>query len=262
LKKWRRKRIKDLKNLRIYGLIGKPLSHSFSKKYFDEKFQRELIQDTIYKNFPIDSIDLLQNLLIQNPLLHGLNVTIPYKRSVLVFIDSLDEVSGKTGAVNTIKIIRSDSKILLAGYNTDVYGFRESLIPFLKVGEKKAIVLGTGGASDAVNYVLNKLGIEPVSVSRNPTLENQLSYNDLNTDIIKDCRIIINTTPVGMYPEIDGFPSIPYAALTETHLLYDLVYNPAMTLFLQKGREAGATIVNGSKMLELQAERSWEIWNG
>ncbi len=247
---------------RLYGLIGKPLSHSFSKRYFEEKFQRESIGDARYENFPLDSIDMLLSLLEQYPSLAGLNVTIPYKKSVVEYLDSMDEISGIVGAVNAIKILQSDTHPFLAGYNTDVHGFRESLIPHLGRAEKKALVLGTGGASEAVLYVLNDLGIEPVSVSRNPSSENQLSYDDLNPGIVRECRIIINATPVGMYPDNNRFPDIPYDGLTEDHLLYDLVYNPEVTVFLRKGREAGATAVNGRKMLELQAERSWEIWNG
>jgi len=251
-----------LKKPRLYGLIGKPLSHSLSRQYFEEKFQRESIVNARYENFPLDSIDMLPSLLDQHPSMAGLNVTIPYKKPVVEYLDSMDELSGIVGAVNAIKILRSDMHPFLAGYNTDVHGFRESLIPYLGRTEKKALVLGTGGASEAVLYVLNDLGIEPVSVSRNPSSGNQVSYDDLNPGIVREYRIIINATPVGMYPEIERFPDIPYDGLTEDHLLYDLVYNPEVTVFLRKGREAGATAVNGRKMFELQAERSWEIWNG
>jgi shikimate dehydrogenase len=251
-----------LKKPRLYGLIGKPLSHSFSKKYFEEKFQREGIEDALYQNFPLDSIDMLTSLLEQHPSLAGLNVTIPYKKPVIELLDSMDEISGTIGAVNTIKIIRSGTRPFLAGYNTDVHGFRNSLVPCLRREEKKALVLGTGGASEAVVFVLYDLGIEPVLVSRNPSSEKQLSYHDLNPEIVRECRIIINATPVGMYPDINRSPDIPYDGLTGDHLLYDLVYNPEITVFLQKGRDAGATIVNGNKMLELQAERSWQVWNG
>ena len=250
-----------MRTFRLYGLIGKPLSHSFSRKFFEEKFRRESIENARYENFPLDSIDQLPLLLDRHPSLGGLNVTIPYKKPVIEYLDSMDEISGTIGAVNTIKIIRSGTRSFLEGYNTDVHGFRESLIPHLGRSEKKALVLGTGGAAEAVIYVLNDLGIEPVSVSRNPSSDKQLSYGDLDTGIVRKYTIIINTTPVGMYPDISHYPEIPYEGLTEKHLLYDLVYNPEVTLFLQKGMEAGATVINGRKMLELQAERSWEIWN-
>jgi len=250
-----------LKEYTLYGLIGNPLTHSFSRKYFEDKFQKESIQHVGYMNFPLDNINLLPSLLMENPTMAGLNVTIPYKKSVLEFIDILDETAGEIGAVNTIKINRSGGKVILAGYNTDTYGFKQSLIPFLTRNEKKALILGTGGASEAVRYVLNDLGIEPLLVTRNPGSENQLKYEDLDHWIINDCQIIINTTPVGMYPDSENCPAIPYKALTDSHLLYDLIYNPELSRFLRKGREAGATIVNGMKMLEFQAERSWEIWN-
>ncbi len=218
--------------------------------------------DAGYENFPLDSIDMLPSLLEQYPSLAGLNVTIPFKKAVVEYLDSMDEISGVTGAVNAITIRRSKTHSFLTGYNTDVHGFRNSLLPHLGRAEKKALVLGTGGASEAVVYVLKDLGIEPESVSRNPSSDSQLSYNDLNPGIVRECRIIINATPVGMYPDINRFPDIPYDGLTEEHLLYDLVYNPKVTVFLQKGREAGATTINGRKMLELQAEQSWKIWNG
>ncbi len=251
-----------MRKLRLFGLIGKALSHSFSKKYFEEKFQRESIEDARYENFPLDSIDQFPSLLEQHPSLRGLNVTIPFKKPVIAYLDSVDEISGDIGAVNTVKMIETGRRSFLAGYNTDVHGFRDSLVPYLGRSDKKALVLGTGGAAEAVVFVLKNLGIEPLSVSRNPSSEDQLSYNDLNPAIIRECRVIINTTPVGMYPDINGYPDIPYTGLTEKHLLYDLVYNPEVTLFLQKGRDVGAIIINGRKMLELQAERSWEIWNG
>lgn len=252
----------QLQKQRLYGLIGNPLSHSFSKQYFEEKFHQESILDARYENFPLDSIDRLPALLDQYASLSGLNVTIPYKKSVIQYIDTLDDLAGDIGAVNAIKIKRSGKHLVLAGYNTDVHGFRNSLVPYLLKTDKKALVLGTGGSSEAVVYVLKNLGIEPLSVSRKPSPGKQLSYEDLDTGIIREYRIIINTTPLGMYPDINRFPDIPYDGLTEDHLLYDLVYNPGVTLFLQKGREAGSTTVNGRKMLELQAERSWEIWNG
>ena len=250
-----------MKKTRVYGLIGETLSHSFSQQYFVKKFQRDKIPDAKYENFPLDSIDGLPDIITGNPLLMGLNVTIPYKKQVISYLESLDEVSGRIGAVNTIKIFRSAQNIHLTGYNTDVYGFRKTLVPSLRAKQDKALVIGTGGASEAVKYVLNELEIEVVFVSRNPSEENEVAYDYLNREIVRDHRIIINTTPVGMYPHINLCPEIDYSGLTKDHLLYDLIYNPETTLFLERGKEAGCTILNGKKMLELQAEKSWEIWN-
>lgn len=250
-----------MKKIRVYGLIGETLSHSFSQHYFEKKFQEEGLTDAKYENFALSSLDGLLEIITRNPLLIGLNVTIPYKKQVIPYLETLDEVSGKIGAVNTIKILRSGQTMHLAGYNTDVFGFRETLVPFLKAKHNKALVLGTGGASEAVRYVLNELGIEANFVSRNPGKENEIAYDYLNREIVRNHRIIINTTPVGMYPHINLYPDIDYSGLTKDHLLYDLIYNPETTQFLERGKGAGSTIINGKKMLELQAEKSWEIWN-
>lgn len=240
--------------MKLYGLIGFPLEHSFSKKYFSQKFLAEEIK-TLYENFPLKEIKEFPNLLsTQN--LSGLNVTIPYKQEVIPFLDKLSQEAAEIGAVNTIQV--KDG--LLIGNNTDCHGFEQSLLPFLKPHHTKALVLGTGGASKAVVYVLNKLGIEWKYVSRNQ-VENGLTYDTLNSAIIKEHLLIINTSPLGMYPHMETCPNIDYSAIGKDHLLYDLVYNPEETLFLKKGKEQGATIKNGLEMLYLQAEKAWEIWN-
>ncbi len=236
------------------GLIGYPLSHSFSKKYFAEKFEQEGIEGWHYDLFPLDNIDKLPLLLEQEPTLVGLNVTIPYKEAVIPYLDKIDE-SAAFGAVNTIKI--EDGK--LTGFNTDVYGFEHSLIPFLKPYHKQALILGTGGAAKAVASVLNKLNIAHQYVSRTPS-NQQLSYDNLNKNIIESHLLIINTTPLGMQPNIKSFPKLAYKYITSRHVLYDLVYNPEKTIFLNQGKYYGADIKNGLEMLYLQAERAWSIW--
>lgn len=238
------------------GLIGYPLSHSFSKKYFSKKFIEENIEGFHYELFPIERIEDLPELIKNQPNLIGLNVTIPYKQQVIPYMDSLSDAAKAIGAVNTI-IVR-DGK--LTGDNSDVYGFEVSLKKELQSHHKKALILGTGGAAKAVAYVLKKLGITFKYVSRKPS-EGQLSYKDLNKQIIHEYPVIINTTPLGMSPNIDSCPDIPYDFIDEKSLLYDLVYNPLETLFLKKGKDSGATIINGLEMLHLQAEKSWQIWN-
>jgi len=242
--------------MRIFGLIGYPLTHSFSKKYFTEKFEREGLSDCLYENFPIVSIDKLKLVLQQNPRLKGLNVTIPYKEDVIAVLNESGEIVKKIGACNCIKIV--DGK--LYGYNTDAIAFERSLIKELKSDNKKALVLGTGGSAKAVKYVLEKLNIEHRNVSRKPSEQN-LSYNQVTPSIISEYKLIINTTPLGMYPNVAVFPLIPYDAMTPEHFLFDLTYNPAKTLFLQKGEERGAGTKNGYEMLVMQAEESWRIWN-
>jgi shikimate dehydrogenase len=242
------------------GLIGYPLSHSFSVKYFGEKFSREGIRDFEYRNFPIRTVQELKLLLEEEKDLIGLNVTIPHKEKVMPLLDEIDPEAMEIGAVNTIRISRSSGKIHLAGYNSDAYGFRESLLPLLGADHQHALVLGTGGASKAVTYALEQLGIGYQYVSRNPA-EYQMHYNDLCHAVIKKHTLIINTTPLGTYPDTSAFPNIPYDLVTSGHILYDLVYNPPETKFLRLGRQKGATVKNGHEMLILQAERSWEIWN-
>jgi len=243
--------------MKRYGLIGYPLSHSFSQKYFTEKFQREGITGCVYDNFPLASIDEFAALVQQHPDLHGLNVTIPYKEKVIPFLTAQSEVVKTIGACNCIRIENGQ----LTGHNTDVVGFEESLRPLLQPHHKKALVLGTGGAAKAVHYVLNKLGIAFFEVSRTPGTIRQFSYQQVTESVIKEHELIINTSPLGMYPNINECPPLPYQALTAKHYLFDLVYNPAKTLFLQKGEEQGAAIKNGHDMLIIQAEESWRIWN-
>lgn len=246
--------------IKLYGLIGYPLSHSFSKGYFAKKFEKEGITDCFYDNFPLENIDLFPQLLVANPNFVGLNVTIPYKQQVIPFLDELDESAAAIGAVNTIKF--QDGKLI--GFNTDVYGFEQSLLPIInkkysKKEQLKSLVLGTGGAAKAIFYILKKNNLNPIYVSRT-SKPNQFTYSDLDENIIEKYQIIINTTPLGMSPKVDTCPDLPYELLTENHVLYDLVYNPEVTLFLQKGLEQGATIKNGLEMLHLQAEKAWEIW--
>lgn len=247
--------------MRIYGLIGYPLSHSFSVGYFAEKFKIEGIENTIYQNFPIENINLLPDIINNNSNLLGLNVTIPYKTQVIPYLDQLSESASAIGAVNTIKIIRNGRTTILRGYNTDEYGFRNSLLPYLNENHKKALILGTGGASKAVEYVLQQLSISYMLVSRKPTAANQLAYENLNHAVVHEHKLIINTSPLGMYPNIEQYPALPYHALTSNHILYDLIYNPSETAFMKQGISNGATVINGLKMLHLQAEKAWEIWN-
>ncbi len=247
--------------MRLFGLIGYPLSHSFSAKYFARKFETENIPDTDYRLFPLENITDVTSLIALQPDLQGFNVTIPYKLAILPYLDHISDAAKSVGAVNCVKIDRNESGVELMGYNTDVYGFRESLIPALKPIHKNALVLGTGGAAKAVCYTLNELGITYKLVSRTGGENSVLQYTQLTENIISDNLLIINTSPVGTFPDIDKCPDIPYHFLTSKHLLFDLIYNPAETKFLRLGREAGATVLNGSKMLELQAEKSWEIWN-
>jgi shikimate dehydrogenase len=245
--------------VRELGLIGYPLSHSFSVKYFAEKFRKEGIGDYSYSNFPIPDIGDLEGLLEEHPGLVGLNVTIPYKQQVIPYLHEVDPEAREVGAVNTLAITRKGGKTRLKGYNTDVYGFRESLIPLLGDRHSHALVLGTGGAARAVVHVLGQLGISFRYVSRKKTPGN-LEYGDLCLSVIRNHHLIINTTPVGTFPDTSSFPDIPYDILTPEHLLYDLVYNPPETSFLRMGKQKGAKTCNGLEMLQLQAERSWEIW--
>ncbi len=242
--------------MRKFGLIGYPLTHSFSEKYFSEKFEKEEIENCNYSLFPLENIEDVRFLFEVEKDLHGLNVTIPYKETVIEYLDDLDETAQKIGAVNCIKI----DEIQKVGYNTDYAAFRDSLKPLLKQHHKKALILGTGGASKAINYALQELNIQPVFVSRNKS-ENNFIYTELNGDIISEFPVIINCTPTGMYPEINVAPEIPYHLLSKNNLLFDLIYNPEKTLFLQQGEKQGCIIKNGLEMLKLQAEYAWGIWN-
>lgn len=247
--------------MKQYGLIGYPLSHSFSKKYFAEKFEKENIKNCEYNLFPIENINLLPQLILDNPTLCGLNVTIPYKESVIPFLDELDETAQAVGAVNCIKIGGQGNDLYLKGYNTDVYGFRQSIKPFLEIQHERALILGTGGASKAVAFVLKKIGIDCYFVSRNKGPEKSFSYEELNENVINAFKLIVNCSPVGTYPNINEAPAIPYEFITSSHLLYDLVYNPPETEFLKRGKSQGAAIVNGLSMLQQQAEEAWNVWN-
>ncbi len=238
------------------GLIGYPLSHSFSKRYFSDKFINEKIDGYHYDLFPLDSIQKLTDLLKEKPNLVGLNVTIPYKEQVIPFLDEVSKSAKSIGAVNTIVIENGKLK----GYNTDAYGFEVSLKKFLKPHHQHALILGTGGAAKAVQYVLEQLNIGYKYVSRTPT-EEQFAYTELDEKTLKKYKIIINTTPLGMSPNNHQYPAIPYNFLTSEHLLYDLVYNPAESSFLKNGKAKGAAIKNGLEMLHLQAEKAWSIWN-
>lgn len=244
---------------KLFGLIGYPLSHSFSKRYFAEKFAKEGIKDCFYELFPISNIQELPRLINKFPNLQGLNVTIPYKEAVFPFLDDIDEGAQAVGAVNTIKI--QEGKLL--GFNTDVYGFEVSLTDpsFLapRPSPLKALILGTGGAAKAVTFVLKKLNIPYLTVSRSAE-KGDITYEEMEGSMMSAYRLIINTTPLGMSPKEDTFPPIPYANLGKDHLLYDLVYNPKVTTFLKKGQAQGSLIQNGLEMLYLQAEKAWEIW--
>ena len=242
-----------------YGLIGYPLGHSFSISYFNEKFSNEGL-DSIYENYEIPSIDNLIEIIATNHELKGLNVTIPYKEKILPFLDMITPEAQAIGAVNVVKIIRKGNKIQLKGYNSDVIGFTQSIEPLLDKQHKKALILGTGGASKAVDYGLKSLGIETQFVSRRKS-DYSIDYSELTPDIIKKYKIIVNCTPCGMFPKTDDCPNIPYEGIGEGHLLYDLLYNPDETLFMRKGLEHGATVKNGLEMLLLQAFASWKFWN-
>lgn len=242
----------------VYGLIGYPLGHSFSKKYFTDKFEKENISNCRFELFPIEQISLFRELLINQHNLKGLAVTIPYKESIIDYLDHLDEDASKVAAVNCIKF----SKGKLTGYNTDIIGFEKSLLPLLKNNHTHALVLGSGGSSKAVQYVLKKIGISYLVVSRKESLtEMSVSYEMLNENFIKAYPLIINTTPAGMSPNENAEPKIPYQCLDKNNLLFDLIYSPAQTNFLRKGVERSAVIKNGYEMLVIQAEENWRIWN-
>lgn len=254
---------------RLFGLIGKTLTHSFSKDYFTEKFAKEQIVNCVYNLYPLDNINLFPLLINENQNLEGLSVTIPYKETIIEFLDELDEAARKVGAVNCVKIIRNNSNATkLIGYNTDIVGFRKSIKPFLESQHEKALILGTGGASKAVAFVLQEIGIDCFFVTRNKNgkdaginVNHLFDYSDLNENIIKTFKLIINTTPVGMFPNILEAPALIYNYISSSHLLYDLVYNPIETEFLKQGKLHDASVVNGLSMLHIQAEESWRIWN-
>lgn len=243
-----------------YGLIGYPLGHSFSISYFNEKFENEGI-DAIYSNFEIPSIENLMEVLNLNPELKGLNVTIPYKEKVIEYLDSISPEAKEIGAVNVIRVSHKGNKVQLKGFNSDVIGFTQSIEPMLEPCHKKALILGTGGASKAINFGLKSLGLETLFVSRSKR-PNAITYEEITADTIKEYNVIVNCTPCGMYPHTDECPLLPYEAMDRRTLLYDLIYNPDETLFLKKGKAQGATIKNGLEMLLLQAFASWKFWHG
>ena len=241
--------------MRMFGLIGKLLDHSYSKTYFKKKFADEKILDAKYENYPLSNIEDFKDLIQQNSFT-GINVTIPFKRTIIPYLDELSDEVKVIGAVNTI--LFSEGKTI--GFNTDVHGFINSIKPYLKNNMESALIIGTGGASIAVSYALNQIGINCLFVSRNPD-ENQISYEQINNLVIKHHLLIINATPIGMYPYTNDYPKIPYENLTGKHLLVDLIYNPKESLFLKKGKEKNSKILNGYSMLIHQAEESWRIWN-
>jgi shikimate dehydrogenase len=243
--------------MRLFGLIGQPLSHSFSKNYFSRKFEAEGITDCAYELFPLDDITRLPALISTHAELEGLNVTIPYKTQVLQYLNDSSHLPAGLDACNCIRIKGKS----LAGYNTDTTGFQKSLDPLLKITHRHALILGNGGAARAVAYVLKSKGIDFHIVSRAIHDGSTLTYAELNEEIVSSHLLIVNTTPVGMHPDATLAPDIPYQFIGSGHLLYDLIYNPPVTAFLQKGKERGATIVNGEEMLKIQAEESWKIWN-
>ncbi len=246
--------------MRKYGLIGYPLGHSFSKTYFAEKFHNENISDCSYDNYPLKNLDGFPNLIQSDKELCGLNVTIPYKSDILRFLNVVDPEAEEIGAVNVIKIHRNSGKISLYGYNSDVTGIRDTLLPFMSERVRNAIVLGTGGSSRAVCHVLSQIGLKTTLVSR-VRKAGVLAYSDLNQKILENTQLIINTTPLGMFPDIENKPDLDYKMLNINHILFDLVYNPGLTAFLLMGENQGCRTISGIKMLHSQAERAWEIWN-
>lgn len=245
------------KSKQRFGLIGKNISYSFSKGYFTDKFSDLGLDGYSYENFDLRSIAEFANLIKSNPDVKGLNVTIPYKQEIIPYLDELDALAREIGAVNTIKFDRKR----LIGYNTDAYGFQRSIEPFLKSHHTKALILGTGGASKAIAFVLGQMGIDVTYVSRNPDA-TQIGYGDLNRSVLENRSLLVNCTPLGTHPNVDQKPDIPYDYIAEKHLLFDLIYNPEKTAFLKEGEKRGADIVNGLQMLRFQADRAWEIWRG
>lgn len=241
--------------MRKFGLIGYPLSHSFSKSYFEKKFLRENILDAEYQNYPLEKIEDFLALLAEHKDLVGLNVTTPYKESIIPYLTELDETAKAIGAVNTIKI--SDGKLI--GYNTDAWGFAKSLLGMAHVDMKTALIIGDGGAAKAVKYVLDKIGISHQTVNRTKK-ENCLTFEELSNELIAETRLFIQTTPVGTFPNVNEMPPVPMDAITSKHKAFDLIYNPEETLFLRLMRERGAKTKNGLEMLQAQAEEAWKVW--
>jgi shikimate dehydrogenase len=246
------------KRTKVFGLLGKNISYSFSRGYFTEKFEALNLKTCHYKNFDIQEISKFPSIIKNEVFLEGMNVTIPFKEEVIQHLDTLDKTAKEIGAVNTIKITKRGN---LKGYNTDVVGFENSISPYLEIHHKFALILGTGGASKAVAYALKKNNIKYKFVSRNPSAKKEISYQDLSEEIMNKYHVIINCTPLGTSPDVHLSPNIPYQFLSEKHLLFDLIYNPEITAFLSQGIDKGAITKNGYEMLEIQAEESWRIWN-
>lgn len=242
-----------------YGIIGYPLGHSFSPGFFNEKFHNERI-DAIYEMYEIPQIDSITGIIESTPNLRGLNVTIPYKQKIIEYLDELSDEARNIGAVNVVRVIHKDNKIFTKGYNSDVIGFMRSIEPLIEKHHKKALILGTGGASKAVEYGLQKLGLQTLKVSRYERPDT-IQYENVTPDIIHEYNVIVNCTPLGMYPHVDTCPDLLYDCMDSHNLLYDLIYNPDETLFLKKGKASGAVVKNGLEMLLLQAYASWEFWN-
>ncbi len=242
-----------------YGLIGYPLVHSFSISYFNEKFKNENI-DAVYENYEIPTIEQFPEIIETNPELQGINVTIPYKEKVISYLDSISPEAREIGAVNVIKVVHKGKKIILKGYNSDVIGFTRSIEPLLEPFHKKALILGTGGAAKAIDFGLKSLKLETMKVSRSDK-PGTIRYDQITPDMMKEWNVIVNCTPCGMYPHSDECPNLPYEAMDDHTLLYDLIYNPDETMFMSKGKEHGATVKNGLEMLLLQAFASWEFWH-
>ncbi len=240
--------------MRKFGLIGKSLGHSFSASFFEQYFKEHQIHAN-YSNIEIDNIDQIKNVLRED--YEGLNITIPYKEAILSYLDELSPLAEKIGAVNTVKM--NQGKI--CGYNTDVYGFHQSIKPFFASQHERAIIFGTGGASKAVEFVLKSLGVDVIFISRNPNAENHFTHEEVNENMLNACKMLVNCTPVGTFPNIDDAHKIPYQVLTKEHLVVDLIYNPEKTKFLRTSEKEGAMILNGEPMLRHQAMKSWEIWN-
>ena len=245
--------------MKQYGLLGYPLGHSFSKRYFDKKIKQEE-DDARFNNYELERALDIKEIIASTPDLKGFAVTIPHKENIITILDEEDATIAAIGAVNCVKVIQKDNHYVLKGYNTDVIGFEFSFREYLQDNQKSALVLGTGGASKAVEFVLKKLGISYQIVSRQRG-NGRISYEDVSLKLLKNTQIVINTTPLGMYPKIDSCPELPYDAVGASHYFYDLVYNPEETLFLQKAKQQGASVKSGMDMLELQAEANWKIWN-
>lgn len=248
--------------MKTFGLIGYRLGHSFSKNYFTEKFRKEKLENHEYLNFELDKIEDFPLIFEGFLNISGLNCTIPYKQQIMQYMDEIDSEALEIGAVNTVKIIKANNKVILKGYNTDIYGFEKSIEPMLSPTRKKALILGTGGAAKSVKYSFNRKSIDFLSVTSKQSPGNdEILYSDITKDILSEYKIIINATPLGTFPNEDTCPDLPYEFLSQEHVLFDLVYNPEITLFMKKGIEKGAKIKNGLEMLHLQAEKAWEIWN-